>query len=660
MATIKQYIKSNLTVAFMFVSIVCIAQTKTDSLKHYFSSAKAEIEAMLSNKIPLDYERAVFITENAFYENAMDYTLFKENIDFHLQNIQFISTKSAEVNTITTTHKITVSKDSANKNIQRAFDNFAIYKYITDTTFFVIDSTTYYHPKFQYQFSDPFATKNWQTSQVTNLLNDETNTGNCNALTTLFKLFSLRLNSNAKLCTAPNHIFIRHANENGIFFNIELASQSFPGTGSIETISYTTDQAARSGIAMRELNLKQSINLLLINLAKGYERKFNNKSDKFILDCADLSLKYDNLNLNAMLLKAEYLNDKIVSSKKSITQLQTNTDFIALQSQIATLYNLGYREMPTEMKNRLMSALMQDTTYMALSQNKTYNPFTNAYKTYNRSFSLSNGLFEEVNTTKPKEVFFNIVFDTKTKKITELKQIDNLYNNYEFDAVVFALSLDPLAAKGPQYSPYSAFANNPITHIDDDGQWPTPVHHEMLKTAFGDDVKQKKMTATQLRQLIKGSDNADNPFKKTNGKGNQSDQNQFMHGMKPKGMSDEMAISKANDWVNGKVDEFVKTGDFEKLGEALHTIMDITSPAHRDKDGKPLVYDGILSDHSAKENPNKIEKNNGKNGYITVDEMKARKSSAQIAIKAKYAEAVQKREEYLKEQSKASNDTKGK
>lgn len=294
--------------------------------------------------------------------------------------------------------------------------------------------------------------------------------GNCNALTSLFKLFSLRLNSNAIICTAPNHIFIRHANENGIFYNVELASKSFPGTGSIETISYTTDEAARSGIAMRELNLKQSIGLLLINLAKGYEHKINAKSDNFILDCAELCLKYDNLNLNAMLLKAGFLNDKIIQSNKSISQLQNNSDFISYQTQIASLYSLGYREMPIEMKNKLVAALMQDTSYISLSENKTYNPFVNSYRTYNRSYSLSNGLFEEVNTAKPKEQYFNTIFDTKIKLIVGFNKTQTLYNKYDFDPVLFALSIDPLAAKMPYYSPYSAFGNNPILYVDNDGR----------------------------------------------------------------------------------------------------------------------------------------------------------------------------------------------
>jgi len=470
MAKTSGILKSSLAIALLFISSVCLSQTKTDSIKQNFLTAKAEIEQMLLGVIPLDYERAVFVTENAFYGNKGSFDDFIESINFHIDNINIISKNYYLVNNIKTKPNILISKDSANKNIQRAIDNFVIYKYITDTTYFVIDNKKYFHPNFQYAFSDPFATTNWQSSQVSSLLNEDKNYGNCNALTSFFKILSLRLNSNAILCTAPNHIFIRHADENGIFYNVELASKSFPGTGSIETISYTSDQAARSGIAMRELNLKQSVALLLINLAKGYEHKLNNKSDNFILDCAELCLKYDNLNLNAMLLTAEFLNNKVMAQSKTINQLQTNAHFIAYQKQITSLYNLGYHEMPLEMKNKLIAAIMQDTSYISAMPNNTYNPFPNGYKKYTRSYSLSNGMFEEVNTIKPKEQYFNIVFNTKTKKITAFTTADTTYNKYNFDPVVFALSVDPLAVKNTSWSPYSAFKNNPVFNIDGDGR----------------------------------------------------------------------------------------------------------------------------------------------------------------------------------------------
>jgi len=455
--------------AILLLMAVCSKAQTLQEQKQNFVDSKNEIELMLNGKVLLSFERTVFITENPFYSNANNFAAFKENINFHLDNIKLIAKQIASSNSITTKPNKLVSKDSAQKNVTNAVNNYAIFKYLTDTTYFIFDSTVYYNPSFKYASSDPFATINWQTSQVTTLLNFNKYYGNCNALVSLYKIFAERLNSNVIVCTAPSHIFIRHGDENGIFYNVELASKSFPGTGSLETITYTTDQAARSGIAMRELNLKQSIALQLINLAKAYQHKFNSKTDDFILNCANLCLQYDSLNLNAMLLKAEYYNTKITNLNKPINQLKTNPHFIAYQKQINQLYQLGYRQMPTDMKNKIISNVMQDSTYLTFAKNQTYMPFPSK-TTYTNSYSLSNGLFEEVNSKKPTEQFFNTVYNTKTKKITAFKMADNLYNNYDIDPVVFALSIDPLAAKMPYYSPYSAFGNNPIIYVDNDGR----------------------------------------------------------------------------------------------------------------------------------------------------------------------------------------------
>jgi uncharacterized protein YdeI (BOF family) len=196
--------------------------------------------------------------------------------------------------------------------------------------------------------------------------------------------------------------------------------------------------------------------------------------------------------------------------------------------------------------------------------------------------------------------------------------------------------------------------DDPIRMIDPDGMWPTPVHHNLLDVAFGPkSAFAKIVTAKQLAQLKAGSDNADGVIKGTMTfglLGNQSDAAQFIHGMKPKSMTVEQAKKASDDWVSDHVATFVKTGDFEQLGEGLHTLMDETSPAHRDANGTPLVYEGITSDHASKEDPDDIKKNDGKNGYITTKEMNDKFKQAESAMESTLKNALQQRADYLKKE----------
>ena len=166
-------------------------------------------------------------------------------------------------------------------------------------------------------------------------------------------------------------------------------------------------------------------------------------------------------------------------------------------------------------------------------------------------------------------------------------EIKGAGNSLDFGARIYDtrvewwFSVDPKFKKGPGLSPYSAFFDNPISHIDENGMWPTSTHTAILTSAFGMDVKDGKMTAWSLSQLVQGSKNADSPWRGPGLFGNQSDALQFIHGMKPKNMSTEEAKKASEKWIEVNVDAYVTTGDPEKLGEALHTIMDMTSPVHR-------------------------------------------------------------------------------
>lgn len=442
-----------------------------NSYTGHYQKAKAEITAMLEGQKPLDFEKAVFLMENAYYDNSIEYADFEVVLDGYVQDVKLIAAQTGREK-VKESKNFTTTTEQYQQMQDKAADNFAIFRFMTDTSFrlFSLDSTRLHfllqrRLPFSYPTYDPLGSNDWKNTQVLNLAINKT--GNCFALSALFKMLADRLHTGAQLCTAPGHIYIRHADEKGTLFNVELATASFPGTGSLMTLTYTTTQAIKSGIALRQLNEKQSVALCLVYLAKGHQHRFNKTPDDFMLDCAETALRFDSLNLNALLLKAEVLENRLVQSGQNIQFLRNHADFKAYEGLINRLYALGYREMPTDMKNIIVSSFIKDSVYLQVQDHTPVAFKGNKYQT--RYASLSWGMFEEVHTDKPVEQYGSTLFDTKAKGITGFKKADALYNGYDFDPVVFAWNIDPLAAKYPNMSPYNAFANNPILFVDPGG-----------------------------------------------------------------------------------------------------------------------------------------------------------------------------------------------
>lgn len=440
----------------------------TEINKSYFISAKHNIENMLNGKEQPNYEKAIFIIENAFYENSIDKQSFDFAMQNHINSINEIIKTNYNFNATNPEPSLRISKEQLEQQYKKALTNYAIYTYMTSNIGFVDSQAILYHKKYDYSFSDPMASNNWENTQVTNLNN--TQNGNCFALASLFKILSNRLNSEASLCTAPSHIYISHKDNLGINYNVELGSKNFVGTGTLSTLTHSSPQSIQNKIALRQLNEKQSVALCLVYLAKGYEHKFKNVDDNFILQCAETTIKYDDKNLNALLLKAEYLENKLTAQQKTITQLQTQNEFKEYQTLIVNLYNLGYREIPFQMKNQLIKGWSRDTITKLANETYARSDANLKKQIQTRQASLSWGLFDENFTEKPTERIGNTLFNTKSKRIISFAKEQYLYNNYNFDPVVFAWNIDPLYKKYASLSPYAFCANTPIRAADLDGR----------------------------------------------------------------------------------------------------------------------------------------------------------------------------------------------
>lgn len=447
--------------------------------KAVFLQAKQKIESMLAGKEPLDYEKAVYLTESAYNTNQLEYESFKDEISIYTQFLELIVKRNSIKKETDFQTDIKGTSQEKYAKYQALIKNWVIYKFLADTTYLIDSDKVFTHYPFSYSTKDPLATNDWKNSQVFNLLFSDNETGNCYALASLFKIFAERLGTDAQIATAPNHIYIVHKDDKGILYNIELGSRAFPGNGSIETLTYLTDKAVKNDLGMRYLDLRQSVALNLVYLAKGYQTKFGASEDDFLLDCANTALQYDKKNLNALLLKAEVAENRLfaklvsnnISSPKQLSKLpKLQQEFQMYEEQIVNLYDLGYLEMPVEMKNLLISAYLKDNSPI-LHQNHTPTANSSSGTKHDEDYiTLSNGLFDEMHMPKPLEKYSRVILDTKTKKIIEFVSKDTTYNKYNFDPVLFALSIDPLASKYPYYSPYSAFGNNPILYVDNDGQ----------------------------------------------------------------------------------------------------------------------------------------------------------------------------------------------
>lgn len=463
-------------ITFVIAHMISIAQvpqqTKSVSTDAAFYSAYSALKNMLEGKDSLNYEKAVFLTENAYYNNYIEYDAFSRVLDFHTVIIKAIAENARKENQ----EKYKSLKLYEQKTLNLNATNWAIYKYITDTTSIVGNEVIFSKMPFNYTTQDPYGSNNWQNTQILNLLASKEQQGNCYALAILFKIFSDRLQSDARLTVAPHHIYIQNRNTKGDFKNVELTTKTFPGDGSIQTLTYTTHELIMNGMSQRMLSDKNAIALNLIYLAKGFEHKFKDNTNDFLLKCADLAFKYDSLSLNALLLKAEVTENRLLATMKknkitTVSQARVNLQVQKLvtsyEKQLNNLYKIGYREIPKDIEQILLSA-NQGNKDGYITTDKTPNPFASIGQKQ-RYATLSWGLFDEIHADVDFIDYFHVSLDTKKGKIVEFLPFDTT-NNYKVDPVVFAMNVDPLASKYPNMSPYSAFANNPILFADTDGR----------------------------------------------------------------------------------------------------------------------------------------------------------------------------------------------
>jgi hypothetical protein len=69
-----------LTILLLILGFGTLSSYGQTDHKELYLKAFNEQHQMLKGEIPIDFKRAVFITENAYYKGALDYGIFKNEI----------------------------------------------------------------------------------------------------------------------------------------------------------------------------------------------------------------------------------------------------------------------------------------------------------------------------------------------------------------------------------------------------------------------------------------------------------------------------------------------------------------------------------------------------------------------------------------------------
>lgn len=253
----------------------------------YYRNAAAKINNMLHGKETMSLKRAVFLCENAFFEEKINYEDFNKRI----QKLVSIA-------------KLKAAQDGFDWNNPQT-RNVMLFRVLADTLKIKDSSTeggvaTSY--PMQYDFEDIRGEKDWTKMFVSKLLMAKS--GQCHSLPLLYLILCEETNTKANLAFSPSHSYAKFKDASGNWYNVELTNGRIVSDAFILASGYVTSEALKNHIYMEPQTKKQAIANCLNDLSMGYIDKYG--YDSFVSQCADTTLKYAPANISALMLKSNY------------------------------------------------------------------------------------------------------------------------------------------------------------------------------------------------------------------------------------------------------------------------------------------------------------------------------------------------------------------
>lgn len=311
--------------------------------KEYYQKAFQEQHQMLKGEKPVDFTRAVFVTENSYYNGQLNYNDFKKEIK-------------------ETTVKLQGFIDKWEMNSFKTAVNWAVFSYMTEK---IPENNSI---PYSYDFNDYFGEQHFSNMFVTKLMKEKN--GNCHSMPYLYKILCDEMGAEAHLAITPNHVYIKHQSEKDQWVNVELTNASFPKDKWIIKDFILPDKAVENKLYMQALSDKETIAITLFDLANGYENQFG--VDSFYLSVVDTALSYYPHSIALLMSKANYYTalvkseqEKKVPNSEYLKELQKSESIID-----RLIKELGHEGMSKKMYGKMVRMMHKQMKKQKEKQDK--------------------------------------------------------------------------------------------------------------------------------------------------------------------------------------------------------------------------------------------------------------------------------------------------
>jgi len=311
------------------------SQSYQDGTANYYK-AFDEINNMLEGNQPLNLGRVVFLVENAYYNNTLNYDDYQKGLSDQIKICD---------------EKIREDKLNREDNLVK---NMMLFRLISDTLKIKKGGSEkpITHFPIKYDLDDYKSEKHFDSHFVTKLM--RSGIGQCYSMPLYYLVLAEKLGAKAYWSFSPRHSFVKIQDEKGTWYNLELTCGAILSDAHYMNSSYIKAEALRNRIYLEPMGKKEIVAYLLDELAKGYYEKFG--LDDFYLNCLNTSSKNAKKQLEPLIMKAAYESSlvltlaKLLEAQKPEIMQQKSPEayqhYLKLQNLNQQIDNLGYEELP--------------------------------------------------------------------------------------------------------------------------------------------------------------------------------------------------------------------------------------------------------------------------------------------------------------------------